>query len=161
LVDGNRWVEDSASHGNYHLARQPTTALLLAIEIVESVERHYRDIDRLRLYITGISSGGYGVWDAIERWPKMFAAAVPVSGTGDPSNAAGLATLPIWAFRGAEDGYVSDADEEAMIRAIRQAGGEPRYTEIPNAGHEIWVQVYTSQQMLSWLFSQQIPTLSM
>jgi poly(3-hydroxybutyrate) depolymerase len=157
LVDGNRWVDVPTSQGTYHLARQPTTALLLAVEIVESVQGQYQGIDPLRLYITGISSGGYGVWDAIERWPQMFAAAVPVAGAGDPSKAAGLAALPIWAFRGAEDGYVSDADVEAMIQAIREAGGQPRYTEIPNAGHEIWVQVYTSRQMLSWLFSQHIP----
>lgn len=158
LVDGNRWVEVPASHGNYQLASQPTGALLLATEIVESLQGEYRSIDPLRLYITGISSGGYGVWEAIERWPHMFAAALPLSGTGDPSKAAALANLPIWALRGAGDAYVSSTDARAMIRAIRQAGGHPRYTEFPNAGHDIWLQAYTSPDVLSWLFSQHAPT---
>ena len=158
LIDANRWVDISVSHGNYQLAPQPTSSLLLATEIVESLQGEYRGIDPLRLYITGISSGGNGVWDAIERWPQMFAAALPLSGTGDPSKAAALADLPIWALRGASDAYVSTADARAMIRAIRQAGGHPRYTEYPNAGHDIWLQAYTSPDVLSWLFAQHAPT---
>lgn len=153
LMNNQQWVAVSPSQGSYHLAPQPTTTLLLAKEIVDALQRAYPDIDPGRLYITGISIGGYGVWDAIERWPEYFAAAAPVSGAGDPAGAVRLTHLAIWAFHGAGDGNPPASASRAMIQAIRLLGGYPRYTEL-QAGHDIWLQVYTSLAFLSWLFAQ-------
>jgi len=154
LIDDQQWVDVPSTQGSYHLAPQPTAALLLAKEIVDALQQVYLDIDPGRLYITGISMGGYGVWDAIERWPAYFAAAAPVSGAGDPTGAISLTHLPIWAFHGADDGNPPASAARVMIGAIRALGGHPRYTELPQAGHDIWLQVYTSQAFLSWLFAQ-------
>ncbi len=154
LMNSQQWVAVPSSQGSYRLAAQPTSTLLLAKEIVEALQRTYSDIDPGRLYITGISIGGYGVWDALERWPDYFAAAAPLSGAGDPTGAMRLTHLPIWAFHGANDGDPPPTASRAMIQAIRLLGGQPRYTEFPGAGHDIWMQVYTSLVFLSWLFAQ-------
>ncbi|HEV7234704.1 MAG TPA: prolyl oligopeptidase family serine peptidase [Ktedonobacteraceae bacterium] len=133
----------------------------MAKEIVDALQKEYQGIDSNRLYITGLSLGGYGVWDAIERWPSYFAAAIPIAGAGDPSKAAVLKDLPIWAFHGSADTTVPASGSRDMIATIKAAGGHPLYTEYPGAGHEIWDFVYattgTAQHtpgVLSWLFSQ-------
>jgi predicted peptidase len=154
IMDNQQWVGVPSAQGSYRLAPQPTNVLLLAKEVVDGLQRTYPDIDPGRLYITGISMGGYGVWDAIERWPDYFAAAAPVSGAGDPTGAISLTHLPIWAFHGANDGNPPASASRVMIQAIRAMGGHPRYTELPQAGHDIWLQVYTSPAFLSWLFAQ-------
>lgn len=154
LLDDQQWVNVPSGQGAYHLAPQPTTVLLLAKETVDALLQQYAAIDAGRLYITGISIGGYGVWDAIERWQDAFAAAAPVSGGADLAGAAKLTRLPIWAFHGGQDGDPSPTSSQAMIQAIRAAGGHPRYTEYPQAGHDIWLRVYTSPAFLSWLFAQ-------
>src|SRR5215469_8267927 len=149
-----RWVDVPTSQGSYTLAAQPTDSLRMAREIVEAVQRQYLNIDPHRLYITGLSMGGYGTWDAIERWPGYFAAAAPLAGAGDPSKASRLVNLPIWAFHGSGDGGVPVSGSRDMIQAIKFAGGHPRYTEYASAGHEIWAQVYSTPAFFSWLFSQ-------
>jgi predicted peptidase len=156
LMNDQRWVDVPSAQGSYHLAPRPTVALLLAKEIVDALLRIYPDIDAGRLYITGISLGGYGVWDAIERWPVTFAAAAPVSGGGDPTGANQLIYLPVWAFQGGNDGDPSPSASRAMIQAIRAAGGHPLYTEFKQSGHDIWLQVYTSPAFLFWLFTQHL-----
>lgn len=154
VMNSNRWVNVPASQGSYQLASQPSTSLRLAKEIVDTLQQQYQSIDPTRLYVTGISMGGYGVWDAIERWPSYFAAAAPVAGAGDPSQADLLTNLPIWDFHGSADTVVPVAGSRDMIQALRAAGGHPLYTEYPGAGHAIWMQVYGSNAFLSWLFSQ-------
>jgi predicted peptidase len=157
VMNTNQWVDTPSGQGSYQLAPQPTTSLRLAKGIVDMLQREYRGIDSKRLYVTGISMGGYGTWDAIERWPTYFAAAVPVAGAGDPSRASLLTNLPIWAFHGGDDPDVPVSGSRDMIQAIRAAGGNPRYTEYPGEGHDIWMQVYTSTDLLSWLFAQRAP----
>ena len=149
-----QWVDVPANQGSYTLAAQPTDCLRMAKEIVDAVQKQYPNIDPDRLYITGLSMGGYGTWDAIERWPDYFAAAAPLAGAGDPSKASRLVHLPIWAFHGSGDGSVPVAGSRDMIQAITLAGGHPRYTEYASAGHEIWGMVYSTPAFFSWLFSQ-------
>ncbi|HLW02110.1 MAG TPA: alpha/beta hydrolase-fold protein [Ktedonobacterales bacterium] len=154
IVGTNQWVNTPSDQGSYQLASEPTGALRLAKEIVDALQREYQGIGSNRLYITGLSMGGYGTWDAIERWPTYFAAAAPIAGAGDPTKASVLTQLPIWAFHGAKDVNVPVSGSRDMIQAIRAAGGQPSYTEYPQAGHDIWMQVYTSSDFLSWLFAQ-------
>jgi len=151
----NRWVNVPANQGSYQLAPTPSDSLRLAKEIVDALRTQYTGIDPARLYITGLSMGGYGAWEAIERWPDYFAAAAPVAGAGDPSQAAALVNLPIWAFQGADDMVVPLSGSLDLIAAIRAAGGHPCFTEFADAGHGIWMQVYGSQDFMSWLFAQQ------
>jgi predicted peptidase len=161
VVTPNRFVDVPAGQGSYTMAAEPNTALRMSKEIVDSLQIMYHDIDPNRLYLTGLSMGGYGVWEAIERWPNYFAAAAPIAGGGDPSKAADLVNLPIWAFQGSADTTVPVAASRDMIAAIRAAGGNPRYTEYAGAEHGVWVNPYTllgqpspTPDFFSWLFSQ-------
>ncbi|HEX5502880.1 MAG TPA: alpha/beta hydrolase-fold protein [Thermomicrobiales bacterium] len=164
LMYPNQWVDVPTAHGPYRQAARPSDSLRLTKAILDTLQHRYPDIDPHRRYITGISLGGYGVWDAIERWPDYFAAAAPLCGAGDPAAAARLVGLPIWAFHGARDGIVPVAGSRAMIRAITAAGGHPRYTEYAATGHGIWNMVYASPRRLgqtspffTWLFAQRRP----
>jgi predicted peptidase len=125
----------------------------LAVELVESIQKEY-SIDPNRLYITGLSMGGYGTWDIIARHPDMFAAAVPICGGGDPSKAEKFAKMPIWVFHGGKDPVVPPARSREMVEAIKKAGGEAKYTEYPDVGHNSWVKAYQDADMMAWLFEQ-------
>jgi len=157
-----QWVNVDIHAGSYAQPAQPSIPLALTKELLDTLQRQYPAIDANRLYITGLSNGGYGTWDAIERWPNYFAAAAPIAGAGDPSKAAVLTSLPIWAFHGSADSTVPVSGSRDMIAAIQAQGGHPRYTEFAGQGHGVWSYVYslgTSSLNVSgffpWLFSQE------
>lgn len=116
-------------------------------------------IDPHRIYVTGISMGGYGTWNLAGAYPDFFAAAVPVCGKGDTARAAAMVRhkLPVWAFHGAQDTVVKPAGSRNMVAALQKAGGAPRYTEYPDAGHASWEGAYTEPGLLPWLFAQRKP----
>lgn len=152
----DRWVNVPGEHGAYTLQMQPSASLQMAINIFASVEHAYHAINTNRAYIAGISMGGYGVWDAIERWPTLFAAAAPVSGAGDPQHANVLKNLPIWDFHGTADTAVPVSGSEQMYAALSAVGAKECYSEFPGLQHDLWitVKVYAQPEVLSWLFSQ-------
>jgi predicted peptidase len=98
--------------------------------------------------------GGYGTWEFIQRWPELAAAAIPVCGGGDVTQAARVATLPIWAFHGDQDTVIPPARTQDMITAIEAAGGAARFTLYPGVGHGSWGPAFTNTELLPWLFSQ-------
>lgn len=159
------FVGVSASHGSYTLAQQPTDALRMTKEIVDMLQVDYRGIDAGRLYVTGLSSGGYGTWEMIERWPDYFAAAGPMCGAGDPSKADLIVNVPIWAFHASNDNIVPSSGSRDMIQAIRALGGNPRYTELQGTDHGIWRYAYAilgkptpTPGFFDWLYSQRRST---
>ena len=111
-------------------------------------------IDVKRRYVTGISRGGYGSWHFISTCPDMFAAAIPVCGAGDPSFAPKVVDVAVWAFHGRKDRNVPVSGSRDMIEAIKNAGGNPQYTEFPDEGHNIWYQVTQTPGIWDWLFAQ-------
>jgi predicted peptidase len=111
-------------------------------------------IDTNRIYITGLSMGGFGTFDAIERYPNLFAAAVPVCGGGDVSKAASIAHVPIWIFHGAEDAAVNPLLSINMMNALTKAGAHPGFTMYPETGHFSWIAAYSDPMMMEWLFRQ-------
>lgn len=113
-------------------------------------------IDHKRIYVLGISGGGYGSWDFISAHPEMFAAAVPICGGGDPKYGPRLVDVPVWAFHGARDKLAPVAHSRDMINAIRKAGGNPKYTEYEFAGHGIWDKV-REEGIMEWMFAQHKP----
>jgi pimeloyl-ACP methyl ester carboxylesterase len=123
------------------------------LKLIASLEQQF-SIDATRLYLTGLSMGGYGTWALIEGNPKLFAAAVPMSGGGDTSKAASIAQLPIWDFHGTIDPLVPVQQSRDMIAALMAAGGHPKYTEYPNGMHDIWDTAYTEPALLPWIFAQ-------
>jgi pimeloyl-ACP methyl ester carboxylesterase len=123
---------------------------------VEDLASRY-NIDRDRTYLIGHSMGGYGVWHTAAVHPELFAAIVPICGGGDPERAEALGDLPIWAFHGEHDEVVPVTESERMIDAIRVAGGEPRLTALPEAGHGICDDVCRRDDLWTWLLSNQRP----
>ena len=149
------------------------TPLRLALDLTDQfIATH--NVDPTRVYITGLSMGGFGTFEAIVNRPGMFAAAVPMSGGGNPSLANAYAQVPIWSFHGGADTTVPPSSSRNTISAIQNAGGtKERYTELAGQGHVIWAPIYNgnnfaydtnytgtyatdgSGDMYTWLFAQQ------
>ena len=135
------------------LTEEPQKPTALTLQLIEQLKQDFK-IDDSRMYITGMSMGGFGTWDIISRHPKMFAAAVPVCAGGDTRQAHRLIDLPIWNFHGAIDDVVSPRLSRNMISAIQYAGGKPGYTEYPDVGHFSWIQAYREPWLVDWMFSK-------
>ena len=148
-----KWSDTDWSKLTNSLPEKPSRNMRLAMELVDAMQKEF-SIDPDRLYITGISMGGYGTWDAISRWPGKFAAAVPICGGGDEKQAAKLTKLPIWCFHGDKDPAVPVVRSRNMIAAIKAAGGDPKYTEYPGVGHNSWDNAYADPALYDWLFAQ-------
>ncbi|MDC1325496.1 MAG: carboxylesterase family protein [Flavobacteriales bacterium] len=146
------------SWGNYSstdmsLLPSPSEPMKLLIELIkESIQK--LPVDTSRIYITGLSMGGFGTFDAISRYPDLFAAAVPVCGGGDIKKADAIAHIPIWIFHGALDSTVSPTLSHTMLGALTDAGASPGYTQYPKTGHFSWIAAYDDEMMMDWLFSQ-------
>ena len=102
----------------------------------------------------GLSMGGYGTWDAIQRRPDFFAAAVPICGGGDKSLGGKISKIPIWAWHGDKDTVIKPSRSRDMIQAVKEAGGSAKYSEIKGRGHNSWVDVWNSAELWDWLYSQ-------
>ncbi len=148
-----KWAEVDWKADRHTMKKKPTPALAMAIDIIHELQKEF-SIDSGRLYITGYSMGGFGTWEAIQRWPDLFAAAVPVCGGGDDALAPRLVKIPIWAFHGALDNIVNVARSRNMINAIVMAGGMPRYSEYTLLTHLCWNYTFTDEAMFDWLFRQ-------
>jgi len=136
---------------------QPSETTRLTLAVVESLQREL-SLDPRRLYLVGVSMGGGGVWDLIARYPKMFAAAIPICAVGDMHKAKLVTKIPIWCFHGDHDQLVDVDYARTMIAAIRKAGGNPKYTEYPGVGHDSYVKAFAEPELALWLFSQKLPT---
>lgn len=112
------------------------------------------DVDPDRVYVTGLSMGGFGTWAMAQRWPDRFAAIAPVCGGGDPEKARDIARLPIWVFHGVRDTVVPIASSEAMVMNLREYGSPVRFTAYPETGHDAWVQAYDTPELYTWLLAQ-------
>ncbi|HEY3378716.1 MAG TPA: prolyl oligopeptidase family serine peptidase [Armatimonadota bacterium] len=134
-------------------AATPSVPIRLTIHIIESLMKEF-PIDRGRIYVIGYSAGGHGAWDIITRRSELFAAAVVLSGRGDPSKTHCIAHLPVWVFHGVKDKRVGINCARVMVRALRQVGGNLRYTEYPDSGHEAGPRALGEPELLPWMFSQ-------
>jgi predicted peptidase len=130
-----------------------TPALKVALELVDKLAIDL-PVDPQRIYITGLSMGGFGVWEAISRRPDFFAAAIPICGGGDSNQASKLKGLPIWAFHGNIDVTVPTSRTLTMVEAVRRAGGHPKLTIYPGVGHMCWNQAYGDPETFAWFFAQ-------
>lgn len=136
---------------NAHLFWQ-TNELLALLDHIE--ETHA--VDTNRVYCTGLSMGGYGTWALGVAAPKRFAALLPICGAGDPSMGQVLKDIPIWVFHGTDDRAVPFAQSEAMVKAIKGAGGDPRFTIYQNVGHDSWTETYNNPAVYEWMLEQKL-----
>ena len=141
------------SWGGYLYENRVSISQSRLIGLVKSVQVALR-IDADRLLLTGVSMGAIGVWDIIARHPRLFAAAMPIAGAGDPKTAQRLLNMPIWAFHGSKDFNVSPEDDRNMYDLIRKSGGRMHYTEYSGVGHNSWDQTFADPFVISWLFEQ-------
>jgi predicted peptidase len=151
--EGLRWVEVDWGQDAHQQLPEDSATIQLVLELMTSLQQQYR-IDDHRLYATGLSMGGFGVWDLITRYPDKFAAAAAVCGGGDEAVAFKVAKLPIWTFHGDADTVVKPGRSRNMVAAIEKAGGKPIYTEYPGVGHDSWNNAYCEAKLMDWLFRQ-------
>lgn len=127
-------------------------ALELSRLLDEIVEKYQVDEDRI--CVTGLSMGGFGTWALATHTPERFAAIVPVCGGGDRQFAKGLKSLPTWVFHGKLDKAVPVERSIEMVEAMKKAGGDPKLTIYPEAGHDSWTETYNSPELYEWILKQ-------
>jgi predicted peptidase len=126
-----------------------------ALAILEEVKKTYK-VDDKRVYLTGLSMGGYGTWSLAAKYPDRWAAIVPVCGKGDPMAGTKIKNVPCWAFHGDADTAVKVDGSRNMIKAMKDAGGNPKYTEYPGVGHNSWDMAYGTAELYDWLLMQKL-----
>lgn len=109
--------------------------------LLDDLGARYR-IDPDRVYVTGLSMGGFGTWSLLETFPGRFAAAVPVCGGGTPGRICAAKSVPVWAFHGAQDTVVPLQRSQEMVRRLETCDGDIRFTVYPEAGHDSWTETY-------------------
>ncbi len=152
----DQWVNIPTDSNPSDNTAQATTSMQVTIHLMNHIIQSF-PVDKNRIYVTGLSMGGFGTWDLIQRFPDIFAAAIPVCGGGDKNKAEQIMHIPIWAFHGEKDTIVDPNRSREMIAALKNAGGNPKYTEYKNVSHDAWTPTYSDKNVLKWLFSQKKP----
>ena len=130
--------------------------------LVDEIQAAY-PVDTQRVYLTGLSMGGFGAWEFALRYPRRFAAMVPIAGgyrhrsTAVPENICDLTELPVWVFHGARDTNVVPSQSEQMVKALKACGGNVRFTLYPDADHAAsWARAYADPEVYQWLLEQRL-----
>lgn len=154
-TEGEQWVNAAWADYTYSVAATPESrALEMVCAAIDEV-RDFCNIDDDRIYITGLSMGGFGTWDMLSRHGSKFAAGMPICGGGDVRYARLLKRIPIRTFHGSADDAVPVRATRAMYAAIKREGGENiNYTEFEGCGHNVWDMVYSNRENIDWLYSQ-------
>ncbi|HTJ79204.1 MAG TPA: prolyl oligopeptidase family serine peptidase [Rariglobus sp.] len=150
------WVQTSFGALKHTMNATPPWPMRLARALLAQTIKD-NPVDTHRIYVTGLSMGGFATWDLIQRAPDEFAAAMPVCGGADLAFAPQLAHLPIWVFHGDADDTVPVSRSRDMVAALKAAGGHPVYTEFPGVGHGAWGPTYSTPEIWDWLFAQVHP----
>ena len=97
--------------------------------------------------------GGYGSWTWAMNQPEKFAALTPVCGWGDPEPICALKDMPVWTFHGLKDNHILIKETEVLVNALRQCGGNVKFTIYPEANHDSWTETYNNDKLYEWLLS--------
>jgi predicted peptidase len=127
-------------------AWRPDVLMSLVEQVCEKMS-----IDRDRIYVTGLSMGGFGTWRLVATHPDRFAAAIPICGGGEIEWADRLNTVPIWAFHGAKDSVVPLARSKEMVDAVQAMGGDVKLRIYPEAAHDSWTKTYDNPEIYEWM----------
>ena len=151
--EGKQWV-DTPWGNESHTLPEISESMDLVLKMLDK-EMASPEIDHKRIYISGISMGGFGTWDALSRHPEKFAAAFPVCGGADRAMAERLKDIPILTYHGDRDFVVLTKRTRDIVDAIRKAGGEKiTYIEVPNCAHGSWPVAFAKDANWQWLFEQ-------
>lgn len=149
--EGQRWVEVDWSKPSHQIADRPSAPLQAVMELLDATERDL-PIDASRIYVVGLSMGGFGTWELLARQPERFAAAVPICGGADPATAPRVGRVPVWAFHGSLDTVVGVERSRTMVETLRARGTSVRYNEYREVGHDAWVRAFAEADLAPWLF---------
>ena len=147
------WVDTPYGAESHHMKPEATWPMQLAISLIGQIIKD-NQVDTKRVYVTGLSMGGFATWEILQRKGELFAAAMPVCGGGDVDYAKQLTNIPLWVFHGAIDNTVPVCRSRDMVAAIKEAGGNPKYTEYPGVDHGAWTPTYSNPEVWDWLFQQ-------
>jgi len=112
-------------------------------------------VDHNRLYLTGISMGGYGTWETAAKFPDLFAAIIPICGGCSPEAAPALKNIPIWNFHGKKDQIIPVSQSDVIIKALKKQGAtDLTYTVYPDADHDSWTVTYENPEVYKWLLAR-------
>ena len=132
----SRWTADEQQAG--------------VLNLLDHISEKY-PVDTSRIYLTGLSMGGYGSWKLAADHGQRFAAVAPVCGRGNPADGGKLKDLPIWVFHGTEDRAVDYQHSVDMVEAIEKAGGKKvRFTSMKHVGHNCWSAAYATPELFQW-----------
>jgi predicted peptidase len=153
-----RYAETQDSLGfSFPANAPPTRAMHLVMELITQLARTDQVNDR-KIYVGGLSEGGFGTYDILWRMPQFFAAAFPICGGGNPQQVQSYASkFPIWVFHGGNDPTVPVANAHLMVGALKQQGAKVLFTQYPGVGHDSWKNAFAEPGLLTWLFSQSAP----
>ena len=147
------WVQTGFADSSHTMKSQPPWPMRMAMKLLDkTIEEN--PVDTNRVYVTGLSMGGFATWDILQRERDKFAAAMPLCGGADLKFANKLASLPLWVFHGSADNTVQPRRSREMVSALIAAGGHPKYTEYPGVGHDCWGRTYSNPEVWDWLFAQ-------
>ena len=157
---GSTWSHYKRDHhpksGNFNIiteADPPLTQRLLK-QLLDSLSES-GVVDTRKIYIGGLSMGGFGTYDMITRYPDYFAAAFSICGVADiPQMMQKARNLPLWIFHGAQDNVVPPIADRELYKALMTSGDQHvMYTEYPNLNHNSWDAAFAEPKLLPWLFS--------
>jgi len=152
-AENYRWCETDWTWAYHTMPETISVYLGAANELLDSIAA-LPEADSNRLYVTGMSMGGFGTWDIITRYPDKFAAAMPICGGADEKLACRIKNVPVRTFHGSADRLVKVSRSRNITNAIKACGGTKiEYTEFQGMGHLIWDKVYGNYQNLEWLMS--------
>ena len=118
--------------------------------LIEEVVEKYQ-VDTSRIYLTGLSMGGFGTWSLASMYPERFAAIAPVCGGGEVRQILrSLVEMPIWTFHGQKDDVIPFSRSEEIVTALKKHGSSIKFTIYPEAGHDSWTKTYDNPELYKW-----------
>ena len=147
------WVQHAVFDKPIGLTNTPTSFLAMTNAVLKDSLKKY-PVDADRLYLMGYSNGACGVWELLEREPRVWGAAAPMAGAGDPSRIGAASHVPIWAFHGQKDPTIPLERMTELMAALRSAHGHPLYSIYPNGVHYDAKRGLHEPNLLPWMFAQ-------
>ncbi len=152
--NGKRWVEVDWSDKKPHVSpKKPSDPMRLTKRMLDQFLKD-NAVDADRIYVMGLSMGGFGTWDFAQRYPDVVAAAAPICGGADNATAERIKHIPIWTFHGSADTAVWPERTRSMVEELKNVKGNIRYSEYAKVGHNSWSRAFAEPELLTWMFAQ-------
>ncbi|MFV0606557.1 MAG: prolyl oligopeptidase family serine peptidase [Niabella sp.] len=149
-------MNDKGKRSFYFVAGgEASPSMKMVIALVNNLFVQYK-IQKNQVYAMGLSMGGMGTFELVNRMPTTFAAAIPICGGANPAIASNIKNTDWWVFHGAKDDVVLPTFSENMVKAMKRNGVNVKFTLYPNANHNSWDSAFAEPELLKWLFSKKM-----